>query len=227
MANRANGGSRTTNHRRVGRDARPTSSDTGGWRAHRRASDSRFLVATASRRHSPMSIDRGPVARCQRLRDTSWPHMRASSRLCSTRVDAFAAKTAAADVRLVITHGEPHPGNLIRTGNGLAMVDWDTVALAPRERDLWMLADDESLLDPLRTRHRCHHRSPSPGRTSADVGTHRRGRLHRRSTRRTSARRRRRQSARGRCAASWAETNRPRTERIATSRLVSRPVCPG
>jgi len=62
-------------------------------------------------------------------------------------VDAFSAKTAAADVRLVITHGEPHPGNLIRTGNGLAMVDWDTVALAPPERDLWMLADDETLLD--------------------------------------------------------------------------------
>lgn len=44
----------------------------------------------------------------------------------------------------VITHGEPHPGNLIESAQGLMLIDWDTVALAHRERDLWML-DDESL----------------------------------------------------------------------------------
>jgi len=38
----------------------------------------------------------------------------------------------------VVTHGEPHPGNLIHTGNGVLLVDWDTVGLAPPERDLWM-----------------------------------------------------------------------------------------
>jgi aminoglycoside phosphotransferase (APT) family kinase protein len=32
----------------------------------------------------------------------------------------------------VITHGEPHPGNIVRTGAGLMLVDWDTVGLAPR-----------------------------------------------------------------------------------------------
>jgi spectinomycin phosphotransferase len=42
---------------------------------------------------------------------------------------------------LVMTHGEPHPGNLIRTDAGIALVDWDTVALARPERDLWMLED--------------------------------------------------------------------------------------
>lgn len=41
----------------------------------------------------------------------------------------------------VLTHGEPHPGNLIRTPGGLRLVDWDTVALAPPERDLWMLTE--------------------------------------------------------------------------------------
>jgi spectinomycin phosphotransferase len=41
----------------------------------------------------------------------------------------------------IVTHGEPHPGNFIRTGNGLALIDWDTVALARPERDLWMLGD--------------------------------------------------------------------------------------
>ena len=42
----------------------------------------------------------------------------------------------------VITHGEPHPGNLIRTGKQLMLLDWDTVGLAPAERDLWMLPAD-------------------------------------------------------------------------------------
>lgn len=43
----------------------------------------------------------------------------------------------------VVTHGEPHAGNIIRTRTGdLVIVDWDTVAFAPRERDLWMMVSD-------------------------------------------------------------------------------------
>ena len=42
---------------------------------------------------------------------------------------------------VVVTHGEPHPGNILSTPTGLALIDWDTVALAPPERDLWMLDD--------------------------------------------------------------------------------------
>ncbi|MFJ2033753.1 phosphotransferase [Streptosporangium sp. NPDC087985] len=42
----------------------------------------------------------------------------------------------------VVTHGEPHPGNLIRGAAGLRLVDWDTVQVAPPERDLWMVAGD-------------------------------------------------------------------------------------
>jgi spectinomycin phosphotransferase len=42
----------------------------------------------------------------------------------------------------VVTHGEPHAANVMRTDAGLALIDWDTVALAPRERDLWMLAGE-------------------------------------------------------------------------------------
>lgn len=41
----------------------------------------------------------------------------------------------------VITHGEPHPGNFMHTEHGLRLIDWDTVALAMPERDLWMLDD--------------------------------------------------------------------------------------
>ncbi len=42
----------------------------------------------------------------------------------------------------VVTHGEPHAGNVLRTDDGHVLVDWDTVALGPRERDLWWLADE-------------------------------------------------------------------------------------
>jgi len=41
--------------------------------------------------------------------------------------------------RMVLTHGEPHPGNLIETTNGWLLVDWDTALVAPPERDLWHL----------------------------------------------------------------------------------------
>jgi spectinomycin phosphotransferase len=47
---------------------------------------------------------------------------------------------------LVVTHGEPHPGNVIGTDQGLALIDWDTVGLAHPERDLWFFAADEALL---------------------------------------------------------------------------------
>jgi spectinomycin phosphotransferase len=40
----------------------------------------------------------------------------------------------------VITHGEPHPGNVMRVGTRRMLIDWDTVGLGPPERDLWMVA---------------------------------------------------------------------------------------
>lgn len=43
---------------------------------------------------------------------------------------------AQAETDDVITHGEPHPGNLLLVGGEILLVDWDTVALAPRERDI-------------------------------------------------------------------------------------------
>ena len=57
--------------------------------------------------------------------------------LCA--LDRWSSGPGAA-ANLVITHGEPHPGNIIRGGGGLMLIDWDTVALAPPERDLWMVA---------------------------------------------------------------------------------------
>lgn len=59
-----------------------------------------------------------------------------------SELDALTARTADTARQAVITHGEPHPGNLIRTADGVVLVDWDTVALGPPERDLWMFDDD-------------------------------------------------------------------------------------
>ena len=43
-----------------------------------------------------------------------------------------------------MTHGEPHRANVIvEAKDELRLIDWDTTRVAPRERDLWMVLDDE------------------------------------------------------------------------------------
>ena len=53
-------------------------------------------------------------------------------------VDGYCSDTT---VDPVLTHGEPHPGNLMQTAQGLVLLDWDTLAVDRPERDLWMLDD--------------------------------------------------------------------------------------
>jgi spectinomycin phosphotransferase len=66
-------------------------------------------------------------------------------------LDRLVLRLREIEPRVVLTHGEPHPGNLIRTAGGLVLLDWDTVAAARPERDLWMLAEiDTTLLDRYR-----------------------------------------------------------------------------
>ena len=60
---------------------------------------------------------------------------------------------------LVVTHGEPHPGNLLRWGGRLVLVDWDTVGLAWPERDLWMVCRDPA---DLRRYEAATGRAPDP-----------------------------------------------------------------
>jgi spectinomycin phosphotransferase len=55
-------------------------------------------------------------------------------------LDRWVPRLAAADV--VISHGEPHPGNVVHGDDGLLLIDWDTAGLAPPERDLWMVATE-------------------------------------------------------------------------------------
>ncbi|WP_157252223.1 phosphotransferase enzyme family protein [Nonomuraea typhae] len=54
----------------------------------------------------------------------------------------FDADAAEYGTGTVLTHGEPHPGNVLRSGDRRLLVDWDTVALAPPERDLWLALGD-------------------------------------------------------------------------------------
>jgi spectinomycin phosphotransferase len=54
-----------------------------------------------------------------------------------TRFDDLLDRVREAGGPYVITHGEPHSGNLLRTRAGLCLVDWDMTALARPERDLW------------------------------------------------------------------------------------------
>ena len=64
---------------------------------------------------------------------------RASIRRLLARYDDLAAQSRSQPGRAVLTHGEPHPGNTMLTPDGWRLIDWDTVLVAPPERDLWSL----------------------------------------------------------------------------------------
>ena len=81
----------------------------------------------------------GPLA--EQARRTLAGHASFVAELLALR-DRLSADVATRSTDWVITHGEPHGGNVMRAGESYVLVDWDTVALAPRERDLWMLVED-------------------------------------------------------------------------------------
>jgi spectinomycin phosphotransferase len=60
--------------------------------------------------------------------------------------ETLASTVAAAGLDPVVTHGEPHPGNVLSAGGEVRLIDWDTAALAPVERDMWMFAADRDAL---------------------------------------------------------------------------------
>jgi spectinomycin phosphotransferase len=58
--------------------------------------------------------------------------------------DALVAEVRESSESWVITHGEPHNANVIRADDGsVFLVDWDTTLVAPRERDLRMVLDQD------------------------------------------------------------------------------------
>ena len=75
----------------------------------------------------------GPYAELTRLR-LAGAHDYVHSRL--KHYDALVREIEASAEPWVVTHGEPHSANALRTADGMRLVDWETVRLAPRERDL-------------------------------------------------------------------------------------------
>jgi Phosphotransferase enzyme family len=80
---------------------------------------------------------------------TGGPYAESTRRLLKGIVDELRAALEAHD-RLVatvrsepgrwaVTHGEPHPGNVLWTDDGPVLVDWDTALIAPSGRDWWHL----------------------------------------------------------------------------------------
>ncbi|TML90555.1 MAG: phosphotransferase [Actinobacteria bacterium] len=59
--------------------------------------------------------------------------------------DDLAGAARAHNDRTVLTHGEPHAGNSVRTPSGWMLVDWDTALLAAPERDMWLLEPGDGL----------------------------------------------------------------------------------
>lgn len=91
--------------------------------------------------------------------DDPWntgPYGERARRLLAANADDLVRLLAIHDQRAVavapndwvVTHGEPHRGNIFRTTRGWAVVDWDTVLVAPAERDLWDLGGAGALADP-------------------------------------------------------------------------------
>ena len=69
------------------------------------------------------------------------PYARPAAELLTTHADGVGQAlsryedlvcAARADLRgLVLTHGEPHPGNTMRTEDGWWLIDWDTALVGP------------------------------------------------------------------------------------------------
>lgn len=62
------------------------------------------------------------------------------------RYETLVSAAVADPPALVLTHGEPHPGNTMRTDDGWRLIDWDTALVAPPERDLWDLDPGDGTL---------------------------------------------------------------------------------
>lgn len=112
--------------------------------ARRHAAEDDFTVL--HRDELELALDSGPdaadVADCG-------PYARPAAHLVAgnavglrrmlSRYDRLAAAARSRPSGLVLTHGEPHPGNVMLTASGWVLIDWDTVLVAPPERDLWSL----------------------------------------------------------------------------------------
>ena len=110
-------------------------------------------VRGSAPRHAPRFAGRGDLNAFLLDPGRPWdggPFSEAARRLLATRAtdlaqlvtgfDRLVEVTAPARADPVITHGEPHPANLMSVDGRLVLIDWDTTALAPPERDVSLIA---------------------------------------------------------------------------------------
>lgn len=87
----------------------------------------------------------GPYAtRAARLIGEHRNHLRAAL----THYDTLVTVAHTHPQHRVLTHGEPHAANTMRTPTGYVLIDWESARIAPPERDLWDLCPTDP--NPLR-----------------------------------------------------------------------------
>ncbi|MEE1739525.1 phosphotransferase [Streptomyces sp. BE147] len=97
------------------------------------------LEAALRAPHDAFTPEHGPYAeRCRALLTDSARGLRDRLAEFDGRTERLIRQAPAT----VVTHGEPHPGNVMDPGGRTLLLDWDTVALAVPERDLWLCAPD-------------------------------------------------------------------------------------
>jgi aminoglycoside phosphotransferase (APT) family kinase protein len=69
---------------------------------------------------------------------------RAGLAMALARFDRLLARGMTDPARLVLTHGEPHPGNVIELDGRPVLIDWDTTRVALPERDLATLVTGDA-----------------------------------------------------------------------------------
>lgn len=68
----------------------------------------------------------------------------AALRKALAHYDRLVAVVSRTRYRWTITHGEPHRGNTIVNNQGVQLIDWESARIAPPERDLWLLIDEDN-----------------------------------------------------------------------------------
>jgi spectinomycin phosphotransferase len=111
------------------------------------------IVGDRAPRHVPRVSGRHDLDAFLRAPDRRWdggPFSEATRCLLEPRTaelaklavgfDGLADLARPAQANLVITHGEPHPANLMSLSQHLVLIDWDTAGMGPPERDLALIA---------------------------------------------------------------------------------------
>ncbi|MGQ3889080.1 aminoglycoside phosphotransferase family protein [Legionella sp. CNM-1927-20] len=62
-----------------------------------------------------------------------------------TQLKLWQAQFQQNDIPLAITHGDPHHYNVLQSQNEVWLVDWDSIKIAPIERDLWHYQENNLL----------------------------------------------------------------------------------